>query len=842
MVKLLKKNKAANAGKNAKAGGKDGKKPAQGISAAGNAMRDALVQGLAVALVPVVIAAAYLYTIRAPEQKGTLVGMVSENYATQQARVVSQAVNGLRARVKSASQSPEAMAALEAEETPDLASVEQAMLSFFPDAVSLRLFPLDELGTANLDSGTGSLRNNIEVDLVRRASNGEEAKPEAYQHEGQWIASIAQMAVHPRLPNRRAVVLVSISGESLGQLIDQSGENAGRFTLEQRVYGRTSNRDLAIVSRGQAGNTGRHAVDIPDTSWRIIFEPSDALVDEFTANVRPDYDILILALLFSIAGFALTGFQSSRSLSTELQRITEAAEHRTAMDVHIPQLVPLARDLRKLSMRKNRADRAPITVAAPKVASDEAPSTPLTGIEGPATQGLRPTIFRAYDIRGNADSELDDETVFRIASAIGTIAGEMSEQSLILGCDGRLSSGRIKAIVERALLQSGRDVIDVGLVPTPLVYFATSTLSSSSGIMITGSHNPADHNGMKIVLKGQTVASGTIEKIRNVAQNGRFSKGTGHAGQRDIISEYLDEVIGDIAIAMPLKVVVDGFNGATGHIAPALLEEIGLEVVPLNCEVDGSFPNHAPDTSDERNLALLSREVVAQGADFGVAFDGDGDRVAVVTGSGRIIRTDVLMMILAQDVVSRNPGADVVFDVKCSRNLSQVITQLGGRPVLWKTGHALMKEKMRETAALLGGEFSGHIFYGERWYGFDDGMYTTCRLAEILSSSEATLDELLADLPIGISTPEILVSVSDEDKFSLMQNFLTHATFPEGKTNDLDGLRVDFEDGWGLLRASNTGPALTARFEASSDDSLARIQGLFREQLLAVQPDLDVPF
>ncbi|MEM1402089.1 MAG: phosphomannomutase/phosphoglucomutase [Pseudomonadota bacterium] len=837
MVKLLKRNKAANAGN------KNGKKPEQGISASGDVLRDSLTLGLAITLIPIVIAAAYLYTIRAPAQKNELVNLAAKNYAAQQAKVVQHAVFGLRERLQSAAQSPTAMnGILESSSSQGLRRIEEGMMAFFPDAMSLRVFPLDELGTTGLDSRNGELRNNIEVDLVRRASNGEEVKPEAYQYEGAWIASIAAMAAHPNLPDRRAVVMASISGESLGALLDQRGEVVGRFTLEQRVYGRTTNRDLAIVSRGEASGSVRQIVDIEGTSWRVIFEPGDELIDTLSSNVRPDYDILLLILGCLIAGFAFTAVRSVRSLKAEIRRITEAAEHRTAMEVHIPQLVPLARNLRKLSMRKARADRAPITVAAPKVVSDEASSSPLTGIEGPATQGLRSTIFRAYDIRGDAESELDDETVFRIASAIGTLAGEMGEQSLIVGCDGRVSSGRIKAIVERALLQSGRDVIDVGLVPTPLVYFATSTLDSSSGIMITGSHNPADYNGMKVVLKGQTVASGTIEKIRAVAQNGRFSKGTGHAGQRDIISEYLDEVIGDIAIAMPLKVVVDGFNGATGHIAPALLEEIGLEVIAINCEVDGSFPNHAPDTSDERNLAHLSREVVAKGADFGVAYDGDGDRVAVVTSSGRIIRTDVLMMILAQDVVSRNPGADVVFDVKCSRNLSQVITQLGGRPVLWKTGHALMKEKMRETAALLGGEFSGHIFYGERWYGFDDGMYTTCRLAEILSSSEATLDELLSDLPIGISTPEILVPVSDEDKFALMQSFLTHATFPDGKSNELDGLRVDFEDGWGLLRASNTGPALTARFEASSNDALARIQSLFREQLLAVQPDLDVPF
>lgn len=838
MVKLLKKKKSADKADNNPGRGGDDQRSAQGVHATGNALRDAVVLGLAVVVLPMVIAGAYLYTIRAPAQKSTLISKVAENYATQQARVVSQTVSGLRQRVKSASQSPAAMAALEAPAGASFEAVEVDMLTHFPDAISLRLFPLNSLGTANLNSGTQVLRNNIEVDLVRRASNGEEAKPEAYQHDGQWVASIAQMAVHPQLADRRAVVLVSLAGETLGALIEQEGADVGLFTLEQRVYGRTSNRDLAIVSRGSGGGFGRFTMDIPDTSWRIVYEPSQELANEFTENVQPDFDILALLLGLTFAGFGLTSLRGNKALVTELKRIEEGADHRTAIEVRIPQLASLARELRKLNLRKARAGNSTVVIPAPTAPTTESNVTSLSGIEGPATEGLLPTIFRAYDIRGIADSELDDETVYRIGSAIGTIAGEMGEQSLVLAYDGRLSSGRIKAVLEKALLQSGRDVIDIGLVPTPMMYFATAALDAKSGVMITGSHNAADYNGMKVVLRGETVAQGTIDRIRNVAHKGQFSKGTGRTVQRDVVSEYLDEVIGDIAIAVPLKVVVDASNGATGHIAPSLLEEMGCEVIPLYCEIDGSFPNHDPDTSNEANLADLVSEVVANEADFGVAYDGDGDRLAVVTSSGQIVRTDTLMMILAQDVVTRNPGADVVFDVKSSRNLAQVITSLGGRPVLWKTGHALMKQKMRETGALLGGEFSGHVFFGERWYGFDDGMYATGRLAEILASQDSTLDELIASLPVGISTPEILVPVAEEEKFALIQRFTSEASFPDGKTNDLDGLRVDFEDGWGLLRASNTGPALTARFEASSDAALERIRGQFRDQLAAIAPEL----
>ena len=312
--------------------------------------------------------------------------------------------------------------------------------------------------------------------------------------------------------------------------------------------------------------------------------------------------------------------------------------------------------------------------------------------------------------------------------------------------------------------------------------------------------------------------------------------------REDIVPAYIEEILRDIAIAVPLKVVIDAGNGVTGNIAPDLFEELGCEVVPLYCTVDGSFPNHPPDTSNEQNLADLSRAVKEHKADFGVAFDGDGDRLAVVTSSGRIVRSDVLLMLYAQDVVSRNPGADVVFDVKCSRNLTKLVTANGGRPVLWKTGHAFMKEKMRETGALLGGEFSGHMFFGERWFGFDDGMYAAARLAEILSTHGESLDDCIDKFPATINTPEIIIPVADDYKFKLMQKIITSADFSSGKVNTLDGIRVDFTDGWGLVRASNTVAALTARFEADSAEHLEVIQEEFRAQIGLVDPKVQLNF
>ncbi|EAQ97656.1 phosphomannomutase/phosphoglucomutase [Congregibacter litoralis] len=820
----------------------DEQRNTQGVSARGNTLRSALLLGFLIVLVPLLLATAYLALLHAPLEKSALIQRVADSYASQQARYIGNSVAALRSRVESAVGSPLALQAIAEQNPADIRLVEQAMLDYFPQAVSLRLLPLSDMGTADLAGGFQGLRNHIEVDLVRRVSNNEPAEPEAYQFEGQWLVSLAQVATHPRISSRRAVVLLTLDTSTFEAMLNHPEGMVGEFALEQRVYSEGADRDIRIASQGSGADAPASTAKVNDTPWRVLFVPSSALVNEVSSHVSPPYGVLGILMLCCIFGFVFALQRSSKALDSELERIIDGAEHRTPLDVHIPQLVPLAKDLRKLTLRRARMGNTSNIVPAVDTHSAAHTNTAMTAVDGPATQGLSPHIFRAYDIRGVADTDLDDETVYRIGSAIATIAGELGEQTLCIGYDGRASSSRIKGVIEKAVLQAGRDVIDIGLVPTPLLYFATSLLEAKSGVMITGSHNPAEYNGLKIVLKGQTIAEGTIEKIRNIAQTGRFSKGTGHAIQRDVVSDYLDEVVSDIAIAVPLKIVVDAGNGATGHIAPALLEELGCEVIPLFCDVDGRFPNRSPDTGNEDNLSALVREVLSNAADFGVAYDGDGDRVVVVTGSGRIIRSDTLMMIFARDVVTRNPGADVVYDVKCSRNLAQLITGLGGRPVLWKTGHALMKEKMVETGALLGGEFSGHIFFGERWYGFDDGMYATGRLAEILSSQDQSIDDFISDLPVAVSTPEIIIPVPDDEKFALMQKFIESARFADGKPNDLDGLRVDFQDGWGLLRASNTGPALTARFEAGDEAGLEKIRSLFREQLAAVAPDLNIPF
>lgn len=844
----------------------------QGISAQGNALRSLCMLALAVALVPTALVFAYLLLMREPAVEGAQLDKVAAAYAAQQAHTIGQSLASLDQRIQSATASPLAMSAISNRAEDDLALVEKAMLDYFPEVISLRVIPISDMGTADFTGGNRGLRNHIEVDLVRRASEGTDTEPTAYKFEDQWLTSMASRVVDPRVEGGKAVVIVTVANDYFKRSLKRA--DVGKFALEQVYHppGKKPRTDVIASAGSGAGKTAYRA-DIADTSWRVAFTPSNTLADTLDSSQIPLYIIIAITVLAIVAAVMLILTRFPRTLEAEVAKITASADKKSSLTVAVPELVAVAKQLRRATLRALRQSRGgPASAvepsAAPQLEAQPAElASPLfqtTSIldndevsldldldlgsddildSSPAgIPGFPEHVFRAYDIRGIADTELTDEFIANVGKAIGSIAGERGEQALVVGCDGRNSSPRIKSTLIRALMESGRDVIDIGLVPTPLLYFATRHLEYHSGVMITGSHNPAEHNGLKIVLNQQTIAAGGIQEIRDKVVGGQFSSGNGRMTREDIVPAYLDAVLQDIAIAVPLKIVLDAGNGATSDVAPRLFDELGCEIIPLHCEVDGNFPNHAPDTSNEDNLADLVKSVQATGADFGVAFDGDGDRLAVVTGDGDIVRSDVLLMVYAQDVVSRNPGADVVFDVKCSRNLTDLITRNGGRPVLWKTGHAFMKEKMRKTGALLGGEFSGHMFFGERWYGFDDGMYAAARLAEILSTHGNTLADSIAQFPTSFNTPEILVPVNDEYKFELMKNLIEGADFSAGKVTTMDGLRVDFDHGWGLVRASNTGPALTARFEADTPEALESIKDEFRAQLTLIDPEINPGF
>ena len=463
---------------------------------------------------------------------------------------------------------------------------------------------------------------------------------------------------------------------------------------------------------------------------------------------------------------------------------------------------------------------------------------------------LSPSIFKAYDIRGIIDETLDPSIAKLIGQAFGTEMRELGETDIVIGRDGRLSGPSLIEALTEGLLSTGINVIDLGMVATPMVYFAANhTINGKtpkSGIMITGSHNPPNYNGFKMVLGGAAIYGEQIQSLRKRIEAKQFVSGDsnklGNRSTFDIFPMYLNYIVGDIKLARPMKIAVDCGNGVGGAFAGKLFRALGCEVQELFCEVDGHFPNHHPDPAHIENLQDLIKNLQTTDNELGLAFDGDADRLGVVTKDGQVIFPDRQMMLFAKDVLSRNPGAQIIYDVKCTRNLATFVKQHGGEPLMWKTGHSLVKAKLKETGAPLAGEMSGHIFFKDRWFGFDDGLYTGARLLEILSK-EKDPNTTLNDLPNAIFTPELQLACAEGEPFALLETIKASAKFPTSQSiNTIDGVRVEYADGFGLARPSNTTPVVVMRFEADNEEAIKRIQAEFKAVLLAVKPDAKLSF
>ncbi|HUW28875.1 MAG TPA: phosphomannomutase/phosphoglucomutase [Sulfuriferula sp.] len=451
-------------------------------------------------------------------------------------------------------------------------------------------------------------------------------------------------------------------------------------------------------------------------------------------------------------------------------------------------------------------------------------------------------IFKAYDIRGIVGKTLTPEIVEAIGHAIGSEALARAQTAICIGRDGRLSGPELAAALARGIQKAGINVIDLGMVATPMTYFAAYQLDTHSAVMVTGSHNPPDYNGLKMVLGGETLSGDTIQALRLRLENNDLAEGSGSYSQHDIAPAYLNRIVGDIKLARPMKIIVDAGNGVPGAFGPELYRRLGCVVEEMFCDVDGTFPNHHPDPSQPKNLVDLIARLKTSDAEIGLAFDGDGDRLGVVTKDGSIIFPDRQLMLFADDVLSRNPDAEIIFDVKSTRKLFDWIRARGGRPLLWKTGHSFIKAKMKETGALLAGEMSGHIFFKERWYGFDDGMYAGARLLEYLSK-QADINATLHGLPDTVNTPELNITMAEGEHYALMDRLQKSATFPDAREIiTLDGLRVEYADGFGLARPSNTTPVIVLRFEADTQAGIERIQADFRRVLHEAAPALVLPF
>ncbi len=733
---------------------------------------------------------------------------------------------------------------------------ETAVSALVPDSIRARIF---SLGEAEIDRNSIPPFSFTSLDLVNRVESGEVVFPEAINANGRWIISVAT----PIKSEGRIVgtVFIYLESTSLARQIQENVD--GQLNLTQRVGNAAPQEVLSIGSGAQPGASAITR-ELDNPSWTIQYLPSPALANQTLSNPLVFLAPAVAFLIIGIAG-VLIGIKrivSNIKHDVELlNRQLSAASSDTfeaSPDYAIRGFFDLDARLALLGSKSAKQQPVPkvavgATVREPEptmeaevvdieMTDDGSFADAFEDSEVPESPVLDDTeiasIFRAYDVRGVAGSPLSEEVAHAIGLAIGSEAEAQGEQTLVVGADGRTSSPDLTESLIKGLLASGRHVVNIGRVPTPMLYFATENSDARSGVMVTGSHNPPEYNGFKIILAGKTLAGAEIAALHDRIQTQDYTEGEGELTEIDICDDYMDAILDDVVVAQPLKVVLDCSNGIAGDYAPDIISNLGCEVVPLYCDVDGTFPNHPPDPTIEENLEDLILTVRSQEADIGIALDGDADRVVAVTHEGDIVAPDRLLMLFAKDVVARNPGSDVVYDIKCTRHLNGVISGFGGRPIICRSGHSYLKEKISETDAVLGSELSGHICFGERWFGFDDGIYAAARLIEIVGAQTERLSTLLEEFPESIATPEILVPVEDSEKFDIIQQLSEIMDFEDGAVTELDGIRVDFADGWGLVQASNTNPYLTLRFEADDQDALGRIQGLFRDQLSSVREDL----
>lgn len=796
----------------------------------------------------------YLVVIQPAEDRNrTFVDVTMSSYV----ELVISRLDSVRLAAYSVLNDPTAKKILRQATPAQLKPFEENLQNRLEQVVGVRILDSD---VHDVDTNSVPIITNVTLQKIRQLKSNEKVMHEAIAAgtDDQYIA-----VVFPILGTSK-VALIGVDFDVFNEVLPRQRLVPGYYEFWQSF----ANQNRVITSIGEAQyKTGEPmgVATVKGTQWRIAFWPADP------AKFSSELELMLffggLALILALVGVG--GFIGLQRLQKKLR--TDASNFvkwvldnindgkRLALaDFELQVFHDMSRTLKRegaLSQIAASAGKQPTAVQGGQKALETssgsligALSTSAGGLEVRSIQQtesgviIPDSIFREYDIRGIVGDTLSAEIVREIGRAIGSEAFERGEQRVVVARDGRLSGPQLLESLKQGLVDSGRDVIDVGEVPTPLMYFATNYLDASSGVIVTGSHNPKDYNGLKIVIGGNTLAGEEIQALRQRIATGNLVKGSGSVETTSVTQDYIGQVTGDVALAQPLKVAVDCGNGVAGKIAPQLLQALGCEVIGLYCKVDGNFPNHHPDPSKPENLAELIDLVTSEKADIGLAFDGDGDRLGVIDSEGNIIWPDRQMMLYSMDVLSRNPGADIIFDVKCSKHLAKVISANGGHPIMWKTGHSLIKAKMRETGALLAGECSGHIFFKERWYGFDDALYTASRLLEVLSADTRKSAEIFNTLPDSLATPEINVAINDEHKFDFVNRLSRQGAFGEGKIIDIDGVRVEYQYGWGLVRASNTSPNLVIRFEGDDEQSIARIKKIFKQQMMMVDNSLNLDF
>lgn len=735
-----------------------------------------------------------------------------------------------------------------------LAEIAEQKQSSFEQALKLRYI---KPGNYELDTASVPPLSYASLDMLKKAEISSQINSEVhlYGTPNQHIVVIERVV-------NKAFDLIGLLHLSLNisffdELANVITLNEGYAEVTQIVAGKT----LTLAKLGNEGFKKGDAttVSVNDTRWSISYWSADsvAVAADDTSSGLPIVPILIILLL--IGGVLYFVLQKKKTGGDQeeddmiiyrgaVQAIAEGAhpgvEH---MIPHLPKADRITANLKPVSQGMSGDD---VTMIATPPVDSEAVTEPVEEeatteqVEEEKGLNIDPVVFRAYDIRGVVEESLTEEAVYEIAKAIGTMAHEQGQQALVVARDGRLSSPMLGEALIKGIRETGTDVIDIGVVPTPVLYFATHHLETGSGVMVTGSHNAPEYNGLKIMLGGTTLSGDDIKEIQRRTAEGEYTSGQGDLRHADISADYVRRISEDIPVALgsSLKIVVDCANGVAGTLAPQLLNAIGHDIVEMYCDIDGTFPNHHPDPSQPENLQPLIDRVKEEGADIGFAFDGDGDRLGVVDAEGNIIWPDRQLMLLALDVLERNQGANIIFDVKCSRYLKSIIEACGGKPLMWKTGHSFIKNKMKEVDAPLAGEMSGHIFFKERWYGFDDALYTSARFVEIFSNAKTKPTEMFAELPGGVSTPELRMPLEEDQHMGFMEVLTEKMAVSDASIIDIDGLRIEYSDGWGLVRPSNTSPYIILRFEGESDEVLDRIKSEFRAAIKLVLPDVELPF
>ena len=739
----------------------------------------------------------------------------------------------------------------------EMLEAEQERLSgLVPGATQIRLLPV---GLSEPDKQLKPHMSYASLQMLRQAES----------HTGVLPAEVHQFGT----PHQHVAIAVGVRAEDAGEgapavgvihaafptggmlrLVESADDYAGRLELQQLAGDKPP---FSILASGpESGDAPDQVIPVSGSIWQVAYwggVGSTLNTQQLAVAVAP----VLLLFLISAAVFFLLAQRMVKALKKDQHSIltlfealtsgrppkaipAQLADLQPTLDVLLHQIKELRSKQSgrgKTSAPATESEQAGITVDEDQE-TQAAPS--MVGLDEPVD--IVPAIYRAYDIRGVVGENLTEAVVGTLGQGIGSEIFERGFQTVLVARDARTSSDSLQSALIQGLMSSGRDVIDLGLVPTPLLNFAVHELNIDCGVIITGSHNPPQYNGLKMVIGGESPSSESIQDLRRRIDARQLLQGEGSFDSREIIEDYIERIVSDIRLGQPLKVVVDCGNGAASVVAPELYRQLGCEVVELYCTVDGSFPNHHPDPGDPKNMEALQQAVVEHQAALGLAFDGDGDRLGVVDSSGKLIWPDRLLMYLAMDVLTREPGGDIIYDVKCSRHLANVILSNGGRPLMWKTGHSNLKNKLKETHALLAGEFSGHIMFSERWYGFDDGLYAGARLLEVLSLDYRTSAEVFAELPDSMSTPEIALRLEEGLAQELMKSIEELPDLPGARLVKIDGLRAEFEQGWGLVRASNTTPALLFRFEADTQDGLEHVQSIFRDMLSKVAPDLSAPF